>query len=1149
LTDWNVIRQMARERRGEVVFDKETLPHADSLLQAAIKRAGLWHASVSPNDPALTGAFALLDRSAAGILYSAALSAEKRRLFLAHELAHWFLHDAPQEADREDRVDDPLTEPLPYSQGMVSGYSPAQRREVEADIFAAEFLLPCPALRAAFRDRKTVSQIAEQVGLSERSVVNQMAEALLSPASWSLTVSSSDASSSEPHLPDPDTPPTLALDSSQRQAAEVAEGPTLVTAGPGTGKTRTLVARILFLLRQGVAPERILALTFSNKATNEMRERLEAIVPEAARRIWIGTFHAFGLELLRRYWDRAGGVSPTPTLLTPLDAITLLERNLARLKLREYERLHNPTYAFPDILSAISRAKDELATPERYAQQAEQMAREATDERSLREAEKAREVAHVYQVWQEILQENELLDFGDLISRCVTLLRENEDLRGEVRRQYPHILVDEYQDINRASAVLVKLLAGEGKGLWAVGDLRQAIYRFRGASAANVANFEQDYPNGKRMSLGVNYRSGEKLVRLFNAAGTRMGAVSDNPDWRAFRSGAGHNILIAEAENEEAQADGIARQIRRFRRDGFALRDQVILCRTNAQAEALAMQMEQRGIPTLFLGSLFDRPETRDMLSLLSIVYEGSPSGLMRAAVLPEYRTSPEEVMTALVHAQAEAISPLDAAAHLPTLTGLARLRRHLQSAHAPDAYLFFARYLFGESDYLRRSLDDRDVGSMRSRLALYQLLLLARSFASSELQNDRRDDPDYSPHRAFLTYVRRMIAIGEDSRIRLPSAAEEIEAVRLMTIHAAKGLEFPIVFLPNLSEGLFPARKPSAKVKLPPGLSDTDSEEADAESSEDECLFFVALTRARDHLILSRPKQAGGRRRNPSPLLAMVAQELDSCGALCENWVSLEQTATLQAPRAAPTADPQPAQETAETDRTYTLSEVEQYMRCPRRFYYNRVLNLREAAPKTPYGAMMRCLRSALNWIEEERRQGREVTTEAGLQRLQTLWEEMEIPESALLPQLREHAEQMVTHACHAAAERCAGETQELEIALPQGRIRLTVEYVEEREDGSLVAEWQLPRRPADDDHTSPQIALIREGFRQQRGRSAPVVLRLRYLTTGETRPVQEQPRWEPNRVAKYNSALQGIRDADFTAQPSQEQCPYCPYLFLCPT
>jgi superfamily I DNA/RNA helicase/Zn-dependent peptidase ImmA (M78 family) len=1149
LTDWDVIRRIARERRSEVVSDPEALAHADRLIQTAMYRAGLWYVPVSAADPVLSGAFALLERSAAGILYSDALPPEKCRFILAHELAHWFLHDEPREEDRDAPADDPLTEPLPYSQGVVSGYSPAQRREVEANVFAAEFLLPCPALCAAFRRRRTVTEIAAQVGLSEKAVLNQMAEALLSPGGWSRTAPLSGAPDSEPAPSEPDTPPTLALDRSQREAAEVAEGPTLVTAGPGTGKTRTLVARILFLLRQGVPPERILALTFSNKATNEMRERLQAIVPNAARRLWIGTFHAFGLELLRRYWDRLDGVSVMPTLLTPLDAVTLLERNIARLNLREYEYLHNPAYAFPDILSAISRAKDELATPERYAQQAERMAREATDERSMREAAKALEVAHVYRVWQEILQENGLLDFGDLIARCVTLLREHEDIREEAQRQYPHILVDEYQDINRASAVLVKLLAGEGRGLWAVGDLRQAIYRFRGASAANVANFEQDYPNGKRMSLGVNYRSRETLVHLFNAAGTRMGAGTDAPDWRATRAGSGQNILIAEAESEEAQADGIARLIRRFRRDGFALRDQVILCRTNAQAEALALAMERRGVPTLFLGSLFDRPEVRDMLALLSLLYEGSPSSLMRAAVIPEYRASTEEVSAVLRHAQAEGVTPLEAITHFPALTGLSRLRRHLLAAHAPDAYAFLARYLFGEADYLRRQMDGRDVGSLRSRLALYQLLLLARSFASSELQNERRNDPDYSPHRAFLTYVRRMVSIGEDSRIRLPSSAEETEAVRLMTIHAAKGLEFPIVFLPNLSEGLFPARKPGAKVKLPPGLSDTDSGASDADSSEDECLFFVALTRARDHLILSRPKLAGGRLRNPSPLLAMVEEDLDSCGALRENWESRERADTEETSRAVPTADPAPAEPPMATKRAFTLAEVEQYMRCPRQFYYDRVLNLRGAAPQTPYGAMMRCVWSAIRWIQEEGRQGREVTPEEGQRYLERQWEEAEIPESAVLPLLRSVAEQIVTHACHVVSERRAGETQELEVELPEGCIRLTVDYVEEREDGTLLAERQYPRRPADDDHTSPQIALIREGLRQKRGRSAPVEISLRYLTTGETRPVREQPRWEPDRVAKYNAALQGIRYGSFPAQPSQEQCPHCPFFFLCPT
>lgn len=1160
MADWTALRELAREQvlrcSGVQVFGlpehlnartPEHLVPADTLLARAFEQTGLTPYPVPADDPLLAGAHAVLDRDARCIWHNADLPPETTRFNLAHELAHWWLHDESTACHESDFAPDPAAEPLPFGTDSVSGYSPAQRREVEANVFAAEFLLPAPVLQAAFLSGQTAEEVAATVGISESAVLGQMAEALLGVQAFRC---SGIQATPTPEYLNTRTPD---LDASQRAAAEVERGPVLIGAGPGTGKTRTLVARVLFLLERGVPAEQILALTFSNRAANEMRERLATIVPDAARRLWIGTFHAFGLELLRRYGTRLG-LPPDPPLVDPLDALALLEQNLTRLRLREYEYLHNPAFPFRDILSAISRAKDELVTPQGYAELAARMEKAAEDEKAFRQATRAREVAGVYRVWQEILRERGMLDFGDLIARSVELLTEHPDVRDEVRRQYPHILVDEYQDINRASAVLVRLLAGEGKGLWAVGDLRQAIYRFRGASPANVAQFEQDYPKGRRLSLAVNYRSRPPLVQLFSAAAGKMAAPPlalvgrevgrEGDSWTARRPAHKDALIVAEADHEEAQADGIAAAIRRFEAEGISLNEQAILCRTNAQAEALSVMLEARGVPVLFLGDLFARPEVRDMLALLSLACEGGGASLRRVARFPEYDIPPEEVAALLTHASESGLSPLSALAETAE-TPFKILHAHLASiAYRGDAWTFLARYLFGKADYLRRLLREDSVANRQRRLALYQLLRLARAHAEKYARTSNaeyRTPSAEHPHRAFLAHVRQLVATGEDSRVRLPVSAEEIAAVRLMTIHASKGLEFPVVFLPNLAKDLFPSRKPGALVKPPPGLA---PDPAEGDAGEDENLFFVALSRARDHLVLSRPRTVNGKPREPSPLLSLIEEALDACGAQRIEWPGAQMSGHSGAQETPLSEHPTPERQSAE----YSLGAVEQYMRCPRQFFYARVLNLRGEEESSAYSAFQACVWEVIRWIQAERAEGRDVSAGDALHRLSAQWEAAGPKEHPHEPILRERAEEMVARACSAKGEGRPLNEQEIVAELGSGRIRVRLDHVGETEDGGLIVERYDSGKPADDDHAHPRLAVLRRAVKQRHGGRRPVDLRIRYLLTGESRPVPESARHESNRVARYEAALRGIRAGEFPARPAQEQCARCPFFFVCP-
>ena len=279
------------------------------------------------------------------------------------------------------------------------------------------------------------------------------------------------------------------------------------------------------MINEGIDPSAILVLTFSNRAAGELAERLAAAAPDSASRIWIGTFHAFGLDLIRRYHDRLG-LPSNLSLFDRSDAIEVLEEILPTLPLVHYRNLWDPTLVLRDVLVAISRAKDELADPARYRELAETMLRSTHDDEARKAAEKCLEVAHIYEIYEKAMHDRGAVDFGDLVMRPALLLEADAALRAETLFRHRHVLVDEYQDVNHASTRLLRAIAGDGRRLWVVGDSRQSIYRFRGASSANMVAFIHDYAETAIDQLSVNYRSTQQVVDAFVAFAPNMGASS-----------------------------------------------------------------------------------------------------------------------------------------------------------------------------------------------------------------------------------------------------------------------------------------------------------------------------------------------------------------------------------------------------------------------------------------------------------------------------------------------------------------------------------------------------------------------------------------------------------------------------------------------
>ena len=1127
MSHWDDIRRKARAQRAAVLYEVgEDDPSAETLLDAADRLTGFQRNPVPGGDSLLNGGDAALDREIKSVLFNQEIEPRLGLFYQAHEYAHLWLHH-----DRTNQPDsgfDPnaFEEPLPVGVNRVEGYSPEELREREANVFAREFLLPTNVLREWCKSGNVgASDIADRLGLPKGMVLQQMARALLTPDLSPTHVSSEDT----------DERP---LDSSQQEAAHAQRGPLILEAGPGTGKTSTLVGRILFLLRQNVSPSNILALTFSNRAAEEMRSRVAKAHPVAASRIWIGTFHAFGLELLRKYGHHLG-FPPRISVLDPSESIALLERLLPELDLDHYQNLYEPARYLRDIMAAISRAKDELVGPEKYSALAESMHNGAVTPEEIEKAEKSVEVARVYAAYQEVLDHEHLLDFGDLIFKAVSLLRTHADVRKVLRDTYRYVLVDEYQDVNRASGLLLKEIAGAGAGLWVVGDTRQAIYRFRGAAPANMRQFGEDFPGAKAKTLRYNYRSQPMIVDVFSELAPKMLAARGGPDfipWKPTRSDTGGRVLMAVADDLSSEAEGLAKEIQCQHTAGIPYSEQAVLCRSHTYLGRVGTKLESAGVPVLYLGDLFERPEVRDMLSLLSLACEPDGRGLVRVARFPEYEISLNDVLTLFELARDREVpfpNALNLASTAETISAqgkerLALLESHLDGLRHVKPWTLLAQYLFDRSCYLDPLLADQSATGQQRLFALYQLLQFAH-----EQQPRAGGEVDDAKQRLLL-HIRRLEIYGEEKQLRqLPSWAGDIEAVRLLTVHASKGLEFRVVYLPTLGRGIFPVRRQAQPCPPPDEMVLSNHDDHD---EEEECLFFVALSRAKDILCLSRANRYGARNSNPSDLLHTISRQLHSNPGGPVTWPSNARSPIVAA-------------EPTSTTESYLAEDLDVYLRCPRQYFYESVLGLNRGREDSAYVKFHRCVYRVLHWMSAQPVSGHAADEGAALAHLAEVWEKQGPHGHAYEELYRSSAVALVQRAVKRAFTSRGSTTRpKWEVPLQFGRVRFTPDYVEVLNDGSEIVERLRTGRPTKSE-TGKDIYALYVVAAQNAEPHVRRKVQVRYLTTDQVQQVNLKPKTITTRLNHYNDAIQGILREDYSPNPSDHGCPRCPHYFICPS
>lgn len=1133
MSNWDRIRRVAREFHQEVCAygnDKHQAgASADVLLAKAERVTGIKRKGYPKGHPVLQGALARLERKK--IIFD---NSVEQWLALYHQ-AHEYGHDRLGHGERgctEECIDGEAAEDkLPLGVHRVEGYGPQERTECEANVFAREFLLPCDVLRKWFIEGGlNAEDIAAKVGVSIEMVCHQLARALLTPDTETAKEGEKISVGA------------LKLDESQKQAAGALAGPLLIAAGPGTGKTRTLAGRVLYLLGSDVPPESILILTFSNKAAEELRDRVKLVAADEAQKIRIETFHSFGLDLLRKYGTKIG-LPPKPVILDPVDALFLLERSLPKLDLDHYENLYEPTKFLNDILKAISRAKDENAGPDRYREYAEAMA--TSDE--VTDVQRALEVARVYEFYQEYLNKNGLLDFGDLICRSIELLRKHPTVKDDVRRTYTHVLVDEYQDVNRASGLLLREVVGDGKGLWAVGDIRQSIHRWRGATTANMRLFSDDFPNAKpQMSLEVNYRSQPPIVDVFSEFVPQMSATkaAKFTPWQKYRKHNGGTVKYEIAADERAEAQGIAREIEENFKSGIPCREQAVICRSHTSLARVARYLEDENVPVLYLGDFFERPEVRDMLSLLSLACQHDGSGLLRVARFPEYDIPLSDVQALRRLAKEkerrfpDALTLVSKAEDLSTYgkEKLELLTRQLDDlCYGKSAWMTLTRYLFVRSSYLAPFIADTSVAGQQQRLALYQLI----QFVHSHL--GRAVEGGVDPKRDLLRYIRRLETFGEERQLRqVPAWADGIDAVRVLTIHASKGLEFSAVFLPVLGGRYMPTNNQRPNCPLPTGIIAEANQDWHLE--EEECLFFVALSRARDHLCLSRAVKYGRAGSRASKFINHIAKRLPKRS---DNQITWPARA-----HAAESVKPVVQAEISVGDLVFPERLLDVYLKCPRKYYYEFELGLGGRRDDSAYVQFHQCVYEALRWIQSQRLSGRKAEEEAQAH-LGEVWQKKGPVAHPHEPVYRKRAEEMVEAAIRQMPlSGSKSEPAEHEVALFHGRVKLTFDYAELTEgDGeSVLLIRRLRTGKPTKSEAKKRIYGLYQRAAQQKYPHAKRQMQILYLSTNEAQEVELESEQIEEHLAEYDTAIAGILQRDFQIKPNDHECPRCPHYFICP-
>jgi DNA helicase II / ATP-dependent DNA helicase PcrA len=911
----------------------------------------------------------------------------------------------------------------------------------------------------------------------------------------------------------------MRLGAEQARAAAIGRGAVRVVAGAGTGKTAVIAERFRRLVAGGASPASILVMTFTERAAAEMRQRIEDLIGEPAPAV--GTFHSIALGWLRSD-GRLVGVSPGFRILAGADRWILARELMWKLGDPVLTGDERPDDLVSPALQMLERLKQELVPLKKLAAWAAATHGDETDPGVAERVELMQASVRLFGAYERACRKQRWLDFEDLLTLAVRLLEEQPSLRLAYRARFPHVLVDEYQDLNLAQERLVELIA-EGGDPFVVGDDDQSIYRFRGASRASLERFRSRFPGALTITLGRNYRSSRRIV---TAAATLIANNEARLPKELRASRPGQKVELWLCPDGDTEASAIATEAERLAATGIALRRIAVLCRTNAIARPIAEALAARRLPHVVIGGrgFYDRLEVKDVIALLRVLRDPTDVvALARVLTRPPAGLDPAAALSTL--RDRNGALPLEALERWSPSAALASLLRALAAlaASVDVRELFFE--LMEKTGYLQAleiNLEPSEAARATANVSRFAELIAEFCETSADRSLE-----------AYMHHLDLVLLSGEDEE----SAPVDgfVDAIQVMTIHQAKGLEFDAVFVPGLVEGRLPQTGRSPRFELPPAVLEPLVRGREDVVAEERRLLYVAMTRARRHLYLTRASHYdGGRRWRDSRFLA----EVRSAGT--RNVTELEVAAIERPP-------PRPSPVPREGHVVLSYSAIAAYRDCPRQYWYRYEQRLPAAQSAEAVQGVV--LHEVLRRAGEARQRSEKVSAALLSSLHDEVWAETDFPDSRRAPTFKRNgADQLEAYRKGGGFD---GTPEYLEqpfsVEVDGWTLRGVIDRVDRTESGRRILDYKSGR-PVTRAKRDLQVALYALGAAAALG-VGPEGLELDvvYLASGETVQLDRTDALVAEAKKQGAEAAEGVRAGRFEAKPDRRRCRLCPYRLAC--
>ena len=952
------------------------------------------------------------------------------------------------------------------------------------------------------------------------------------------------------------------LNSAQREAVTHGEGPLLIIAGAGTGKTKVITHRIAYLIAAKQAkPEEILAVTFTEKAANEMEERVDILIPYSYSFVEISTFNSFGERVLRNYGIELG-YPPDFKLLDEVEQAIFFREHLFHFSLDYYRPLSSPTKYIQDILAAIKRLKQEDISPEEYTAYVSSLVDKAADDVEKEKALKHLEMSKVYQEYQELLKREGKIDFEDQVWLVLDLWRKRPSILREFQDKYKYILVDEFQDTNYIQFELLKRLAAKHKNLTVCGDDDQSIFRFRGASLANILNFEEVYLETKKIVLSKNYRSTQDILD------SAYQLIQQNNPYRLEHKYEVNKVLESSVESEgksihllqfdtlSHEADRVAEIIQEKVKAGCRYGDIAILVRRNADADPFLRALNIKEIPFRFSGSrgLYSQEEVKILISFIRALtdFEESKS-LFNLALSEIYQTDPYDLTIISNYAHKknfplhkvfkeiyEGKCPVEISA--ATEKGIKRIF---------DDLLFFVQlgssqnagrvlYSFLERTGYLKSLVENP--SLQKEMKIKNIRIFF-----DKVKNFSELSADDSIH-SFAQHLDLLQEVGDN-----PATAEaelEEEAVHVITVHKAKGLEFFTVFIVSLIADRFPGRLRREKIPVPDEILKESLPDGENYLQEERRLFYVGMTRTKKYLYLTWARDYGLKRLKKVSPFVLEALDLRQMPKEMARSSALEEIKRYAAPVSSPPFIP-----AVREKEILTLSyfQVEDYLTCPLKYKYRHVVRI----PVLPHHALVfgRVLHNTLHFYLKKKMAGIRMSEDDLLKEYEKRWinegflsrEHEEMRRKAgeralrLFYRREEHSEFLPSYLeksfkWHAEGVKFVGRWDRVDI----------------RQDGAVIIDYkatEVKNEKEADQRTKSSLQMDLYALSFEKAHSVPLAeTQLHFLESDIIGHAQKSGEDLEKAMKKIREAENGIRLQNYEARPDWHNCRVCDFRTICP-